>query len=175
MRASRIISTLGVSLVLLSQAQRGFAHEQHHAETMKSKSISAETADNNTVSINEVYLKEVKPIFKRSCFDCHSSSTSYPWYSKIPGAKQIIENDIRESKEHLDLSNDFPFGGHGTPTQDLEAIDEVIKEGSMPPFRYRILHSKSNISADEKLVIENWVKSSLEKLGADNSGHKSAH
>lgn len=81
--------------------------------------------------INESYIASVKPIFKNSCFDCHSSSTYYPWYSKVPGAKHLIESDISEAKEHLDMGADFPFKGHGSPKEDLEAIDTSTPAGEL--------------------------------------------
>lgn len=49
--------------------------------------------------INQEYLKTVKPIFQKSCFDCHGNTTVYPWYYKVPGVKQLIDNDIDEVKQ----------------------------------------------------------------------------
>ncbi|RYZ91045.1 MAG: hypothetical protein EOP06_07235 [Proteobacteria bacterium] len=137
---------------------------------MKSKSGASPASDAAMISINELYLKDIKPIFKRSCFDCHSSSTTYPWYSKMPGAKQLIRNDINEAKQHLDLTNDFPFAGHGSPPEDLVAINEQVQDGDMPPWRYRVLHSDSKLTDDEKAAVQAWVEKSLSILKVASPG-----
>ena len=103
----------------------------------------------------------VKPIFKRSCFDCHGVVKKYPWYYKIPGVKHYIDYDISESKSHLDLTKNFPFMSHSTPLQDLKAISKTVKDGSMPPFRYWIMHRNSRLKETEKKIIENWVIESI--------------
>ena len=141
------------------------AHESHGAKPQHEVTGESSTAEEEVLKkINADYVSEVKPIFQKSCFDCHSSATSYPWYAKLPGAKQLIESDIRESKEHLDFSNDFPFGGHGEPAEDLVAIRKSVDEGTMPPFRYRILHSSSKLTEDEKSKVRAWIDSSIETL-----------
>ena len=109
-------------------------------------------------------MKKIKPIFKKSCFDCHGVIKKYPWYYKIPGVKHYIDYDISESKKHLDLTEDFPFISHATPLEDLNAILKTIKEGSMPPFRYWIMHKNSRLTEKEKNIVEEWVKKSIEVL-----------
>jgi hypothetical protein len=118
--------------------------------------------------INELYLSQVKPIFQKKCFDCHSQNTQYPWYYKFPGVKQLIDHDTREAKEHLDYTNDFPFSGHGTPAKDLDAIQDEVKEDSMPIFRYWILHRDSGLTQEEQRIILEWVKSSQAILGEES-------
>ncbi|MCO5143954.1 MAG: heme-binding domain-containing protein [Oligoflexia bacterium] len=99
-------------------------------------------------------------MFQKKCFDCHSNSTVYPWYYKTPGIKQLIDSDIEEAKEHLDFSNDFPFGGHGALVDDLDALEEIAKDKSMPPLLYRIAHKGSALSDDDSKTISAWVEKS---------------
>ncbi len=107
---------------------------------MKKEIQPVASADNELkqkyTQINKLYIKTVKPIFKKSCFDCHGNTTNYPWYYKVPGVKQLIDSDIKESKKHLDFSKDFPFISHETPLKDLDAIGKSVNNNSMPPFRY---------------------------------------
>lgn len=135
-----------------------FAHKNHNAG--HSVQTPSKTPTDQLSQINEIYKRGVKPIFQKKCFDCHSQSTKYPWYYKIPGAKQLIDSDIKEAKEHLDFSNDFPFGGHGVPHEDLEAIGDMAKENSMPPFRYWILNKDTRLSEEDRRIILEWVDSS---------------
>ena len=114
--------------------------------------------------INESYKLNVRPIFERSCFDCHSSTTQYPWYYKVPGVKQLIDSDIKEARSHLDFSHDFPFISHDSPENDLKSIQKSVEEENMPPFKYLILHSNSDLSDIEVKTISDWTQTSLNML-----------
>ena len=144
-----------------------FAHEGHHpadehGEHIKKSANIEEAAIFK--KINNDYVKNVRPIFQQSCFNCHSTQTQYPWYYKIPGVKQLIDHDTREAKEHIDMTNDFPFKGHGTVSEDLEAIQESIQKNTMPLWRYRVMHRDSQLKDAEKQTILKWVKESEERL-----------
>lgn len=156
---SKITATFCLLAILSPTA---FAHKNHNAG--HSTQAPSKAPNDQFSQINEIYKRDVKPIFQKKCFDCHSQTTKYPWYYKLPGAKQLIDGDIKEAKEHLDFSNDFPFGGHGVPVEDLEALGEVAKENSMPPFRYRILHSGSGLSEEDRRIILEWVDRSQKIL-----------
>lgn len=147
------------ALLFLFSTDVVFPHEKsRHPETIPPVNVDQQKL------INEEYLQNIKPLFQKSCFDCHSRAAHYPWYYPIPGFKQIIDNDIREALEHLDFSPDFPFRSHESPRADLEAIGEDIRENEMPPFGYRLLHRKQILSPDEKNLILQWVEKSLEML-----------
>lgn len=146
-------------ILLLSWGQ-AWAFGGGHHDSIESNNVS------NTINleINKAYLKDVKPIFKKSCFDCHSNTTHYPWYYKIPGIKQLIDRDIIEAKTHFDFSQDYPFISHDSQINDLLALSKSIKEENMPPFEYVLMHNETKISAEEKNIIEAWIKQSLKKL-----------
>ena len=120
----------------------------------------AQDAANPFDAINSSYQVTVKPIFQTKCFDCHSNQTRWPWYHSLPGIKQLLEQDAAEGREHLDLSDDFPFGGHGSPIEDLDAIDKTLKDGSMPPWKYKLMHRSSRLTAEEKQIILDWINKS---------------
>merc|ERR1712065_7798 len=115
-------------------------------------------------SINSEYLKNIKPVFQKKCFDCHSNQTKFPWYYKLPVISGMIDKDIKEAKTHLDFSNDFPFLSHDTPKKDLISILDVFEKKSMPPFIYTIIHSESKVSEEDIKKVKVWVEQSLEKL-----------
>ncbi len=145
-------------LLVLSGVALG--HGSHkHTEKSQEKNESLKL-----MAINSAYLETVKPIFTKKCFDCHSDQTTFPWYYKIPGVKQLIDEDVSEAKEHLDLSKDFPFAGHGTPEKDLEEINKVILKKKMPPWRYWIIHWESQLTEEERRLVSEWTTQSIELL-----------
>jgi hypothetical protein len=114
--------------------------------------------------INSNYINSIKPIFARACFDCHSSHTQFPWYHSLPLIKKLLDDDIREGRKHIDMSEDFPFDGHGSAEEDLRAIKKSTDNGSMPPLKYWIIHFGTKLNKSEKELITNWIDESLNKL-----------
>lgn len=138
----------------------GHKNQPHHSTNNQVNDRRADLLNR----INTAYVSTIKPIFQRSCFDCHSSATRFPWYSVFPIVRQVIEDDISEAKGHLEMTKDFPFEGHGSPSDDLSAIRETIIEKSMPPLRYRALHWDSSLSEKEKKMVLKWIEESLNTL-----------
>lgn len=115
-------------------------------------------------NINLTYRRDVMPIFEKKCFDCHSGRTHYPFYYKLPFVRSMIDADITEARAALDLSSEFPFGGHGLFSTDLPKIRLEIEEGEMPPFFYRVMHQGSAVTEEERKRIFNWVDESQKSL-----------
>ena len=36
--------------------------------------------------------------------------------------KGLLDSDVKEAKKHLDMSDDFPFDGHGSADEDLKDV-----------------------------------------------------
>ena len=123
----------------------------------------ASNHDSLFAEINRGYLT-LEPIFQRSCFDCHSDKTKYPWYYKLPVIKGMIDDDVREARERLDVSNGFPFEGRGGPADQLKDIKEEVMEGAMPLRMYRLMHWSAGLSQSEKDSIGAWVDRSMVSL-----------
>lgn len=75
-----------------------------------------------------------------------------------------MDRDIREGRKHVDMTNGFPFEGHHSVVEQLEALEKVIGKDSMPLWRYRLLHPGSGLTEQEKKVILDWVGSARRGL-----------
>lgn len=142
----------------------GVAHKGHHHHDDFKTIPKDEIIKRVYEKIDGAYQVQVKPIFQKKCMNCHSSKTEFPFYYNWPIARNMIDKDLVEAKEHINLDKGFPFGGHGTPKEDLEAIEASLKEESMPPLRYRIMHWNSTLSKSEKDRVLEWVKDSKSML-----------
>ena len=147
----------------VGEKERQEEREPAHLENEQTGQMK-EMMKSNLIIINKNYQSRPKSIFKEKCIDCHGTPEAYPWYYKVPGIKQIMDYDIREAKEHLDMSNDFPFGGHGTPQSDLKELRKTVKNDSMPPLQYWIFHPSSRLNDDEKEIILQWIDQSINRL-----------
>ncbi len=145
-----------------------FGHAGHgHDKALVAKLKSS--GNPRFAEINKSYLEKVRPIFEKKCFDCHSDKTRYPWYYRVPGFHQYMSGDVEEGREHIDMSGDFPFRGHGTPREDLVAIAKVASEQTMPPTCYCLLHKARLTSAETSAIVE-WANNGIRTL--DNSNER---
>lgn len=165
----RFLGVLAASVFLFPAVTAlGHGGEDHNKGGDKPAAKPAAVAEDAAALnvINNRYLRDVKPIFKRICFDCHSEQIRYPAYYVIPGVRQLIDHDIREAREHIDMNADFPFKGHGTPLKDLKAIQKEVEEGDMPPLIYKITHWKERLTDDERQIILRWATEGIKLLPA---------
>ncbi len=150
-------------LATILSAPESFAHKGHHHDpgAPSSGAVQRQDGQRSEISLNaikESYFKTVQPIFVNKCMDCHSTQTKYPWYYKLPGIRQFIDRDIIKGREHLDMTQGFPFKSHASPEEDLVAIRNSIQDGSMPPFAYRIFHPGTTLSDVEKQEVYDWIE-----------------
>lgn len=105
----------------------------------------------------------VQGILKKSCFDCHSNQTEYPWYTYIQPLGWWMNSHIRKGKEELNFSE---FGSYSKRRQmsKLKSIGESIEDETMPLPSYTLIHRKARLSNKEKDVILNWVKNTRNSL-----------
>ncbi len=109
-------------------------------------------------------FEQLKPVFVRGCFDCHSDQTDYPWYHKLPIIRGWMDGHIKGARHHLDMSNGFPFSGEDSQAEMLENIKHEIKEGDMPLLSYRLMHWSAEPDKAEKDSIYAWVDRSVKLL-----------
>ena len=154
----------GLGLGLLQGIALGHGGHSHQKGLVPELHASG---DPRLVEINRAYVAAVRPIFQNSCFDCHSNQTRYPWYYRLPGVHGYMASDVTEGRRHMDMSSDFPFKGHGTPNEDLEAILKVVKENTMPPRGYSWLHRGTRLTPDNAQTISTWAQSALRTLATE--------
>jgi len=107
--------------------------------------------------------KEVETALQKSCYDCHSNQTKYPWYSMVQPVGWWLQHHIDEGKEHL---NFHEFLAYDQKKQDhkLEEIEESVRDGWMPLESYSWIHKDAKLNEKEKTVILAWVKESRQKI-----------
>lgn len=118
---------------------------------------TAETSEN---SIEKKYSvpQNVRQILKTSCYDCHSNNTVYPWYSKIQPVKWWLANHINDGKRHLNF-DEFGTYPKDKKLKKLDEVAETVNADEMPLSSYTVIHTNAKLSAEQKSIIQVWVKS----------------
>ncbi|MFD1768777.1 heme-binding domain-containing protein [Sphingobacterium suaedae] len=111
----------------------------------------------SVIHIERMYAvpPKVKAILVRSCYDCHSASTNYPWYSRIQPVAWYIAEHIKKGKATLNFSN---FGEYSPRRQrnKFRAMTAQVKDGEMPLTSYTRMHRHAVLSKADKQVLITW-------------------
>lgn len=119
------------------------------------KNLGEEIPENQITAKYKI-PEDVQQILNVSCYDCHSNTTHYPWYSNIQPFAWWLNDHIVEGKKELNFSTflDYPVWRQ---YKKFKEIGKEIKEDEMPMTSYTIIHRDAVLSADQKLTIENWA------------------
>lgn len=118
---------------------------------------SAQTLEN----VSQV-PEDVQKILTRSCADCHSNATVYPWYSKIQPGAWFLSSHIREGRRELNFS-EWGTYNDGKKKHKLSEICEQVETRKMPLPSYLWIHWNAKMSDEEIKKICDWTKSEAAK------------
>jgi|SRR6185312_3690400 len=102
----------------------------------------------------------VKNILEKSCYDCHSNHTNYPWYANIQPVASWLANHVNEGKDELNFS-EFNTYKQKRKVHKLKEIIEQVKEGEMPMSSYLIIHKEAALSEEQKTELIKWAQESM--------------
>lgn len=102
---------------------------------------------------------EVGAILRRACYDCHSHTTRWPWYSRVAPVSWWVTDHVEHARRDLNFSRWplFDFEARGLA---LRSIEEQIKTEQMPLPSYLILHTEARLSEDDRRILVEWARSS---------------
>ncbi len=105
----------------------------------------------------------VLAIFQRSCQDCHSENTHYPWYSYVAPVSWLIKYDVSEGRKHMNLSHwqDYPLQRR---ERLLSEIANQVKDRDMPVPQYLLIHRSARLSDAEIDAIFQWTQKERARL-----------
>jgi hypothetical protein len=107
--------------------------------------------------------EDVRAILRRSCYDCHSDYTTYPWYARVQPVRWWLDSHIREGREHLNFS---VFGRYDTRSavQTLDEIVNTLIAGSMPLKSYTWIHREAALTKAEVDMVADWAEDLIDEL-----------
>jgi hypothetical protein len=98
----------------------------------------------------------VQVILKRSCYDCHSNHTDYPWYVNINPVGLMLASHIKDGKQTLNFS-DLSGMNERRLTHKLTSIAEQVKTHAMPIGSYTLIHNSAKLTDSEIKIIKDWT------------------
>ena len=142
---------IGISLVVLLLASQLVPVERSNPKVDPSLSIY----------LIQPVPAPVKAVLERSCKDCHSYDTSWPWYSYVAPISWVVAHDVQKGRKSMNFSE---WGGYSAKRKEdkLEEICEQLVNGDMPDRKYRLFHRNSRVTEQERGAICQWTDDSRE-------------
>ena len=139
----RIVLVLAVAFALI----QGYRPERTNPPVDPARTIQA------TMQVPA----NVDAILQRSCNDCHSNTTHWPWYSNVAPVSWLVVEDVNEGRKHLNFSEWASY-----PPDDaehhLEEMCEETEAGNMPMWQYVLTHPRARLSDADVRALCTWAE-----------------
>jgi hypothetical protein len=98
---------------------------------------------------------DIKAFLDRSCRDCHSNETRWPWYSQVAPVSWLLASDVRAGRDKFNYSD---WAAYSSDEQDkfLGAMCSLVKRGRMPLPIYLLIHRSARPSPAEVARLCTW-------------------
>ncbi len=146
----KLLAIVIIALIVLIQLYRP---ERYFTEEITSDHITKQL----TVPAN------VESILKRSCYDCHSNHTKWPWYSAVAPVSWFVISDVNNGRSKMNFSE---WGKYSKNKQaiKLDNICDMINDGKMPLKQYLYIHKDAVLSKEDKDILCKWSKDASDKI-----------
>jgi len=105
----------------------------------------------------------VMAVLDRSCRDCHSDVTHYPWYSYLAPVSFLITRDVERGREFLNMSRWHEYS-RIRRQRALSGIANQVSTGGMPLDIYVWLHPSARLSEAEQKLLFDWTQTERTRL-----------
>jgi len=99
--------------------------------------------------------KETMEIFKRSCYDCHSNETKWPWYSYVAPISWSVWDHVEQGRRAVNFSEWQNY----TEDQKLKIKKGVFRtaRNTMPLSQYTFIHTDAKMSEKDIKNLRDWA------------------
>jgi hypothetical protein len=118
--------------------------------------------ERKTMRANTQMTPEVEAVLRRSCNDCHSSETVWPWYSNVSPASWFLKNHVEDGRRQLSFSEWATYPKRKRERK-LHEMCEQVEAGEMPLKTYLPLHPSARLSDEDRRVVCEWTKQEEER------------
>ena len=102
-------------------------------------------------------------IMERSCQNCHSEKTGWPWYSYVAPVSWLIEKDVHDARSHMNLSRWDQYSLE-KKQELLTRLAAAVRSRQMPPARYTLMHPGAKPYATDLEQIYEWARGERRRL-----------
>ncbi|MGB9182054.1 MAG: heme-binding domain-containing protein [Pyrinomonadaceae bacterium] len=119
--------------------------------------------ESKTVQANTQMTPQVNAILERSCRDCHSNKTVWPWYTNVSPVSWFVANHVEEGRRDMNFSEWAKYDRRRRDAY-LDLICDMVSKGMMPLSSYTRIHQQAKISTDDARAICEWTEAERQRL-----------
>ena len=149
----RTLKWIGISLVVLLVV----------SQAIRPAKTNPAVNETQTMQANTHMSPEVAMILERACSNCHSSRTTWPWYSQVAPVSWFIVSDVNDARRKWSLS-DWGTYKPDKKASKLQEICEQVEQGEMPLASYVLVHPTARLSESDKQLLCDWAKQERERV-----------
>lgn len=150
----KVFSAIGLFVILFASfVTTGCSSSQESAPPSTPAAATASGAVSNDPKINT--------ILETSCYSCHSTGGSAPWYAAI-SPTYLAAGAARGA---LNFS-DWQTYDAERKAAELQSIAQSVSSGSMPPGDFTALDHSSRLSDDDKQILLSWASQAATPVAA---------
>ena len=112
----------------------------------------------------------IMALLRKSCYDCHSNHTDYPWYNHITPVNWWLHNHIDEGKRGLNFST-FNSYDYRRKNKKLDELAELEKKHEMPLSFYTLIHTNAKLNDAQVKMITDWAEAAQQQVMQDSMKH----
>ena len=118
-----------------------------------------------TIEAHTQMTPDVALVLDRSCRDCHTNKTVWPWYTNIAPVSWWLTNHVNEGRGDLNMSE---WGRLPRDRQErkLRQMCDEVTDGVMPLSSYLPMHPTARLSEQDKKLLCDWTDEQRERLSA---------
>jgi Haem-binding domain len=154
MRMKQVMKWAGITLVVAFIV----------AQFVRPAKTNPPVDEGSTLSARLQVTPEVEAIINRSCVDCHSHKTMWPWYSNVAPVSWLLTRDVNDGRRHWNVS-DWPTDPKRSARR-LQEMCEQVEKGEMPMAIYVVMHPMAKLSDADKKTLCDWADAERQRLGA---------
>jgi hypothetical protein len=110
---------------------------------------------------------EVAAILTRSCGDCHSNDTRWPWYTSVAPISWLANRDVEGGRRQINFS-DWSAYNSAARRHKLNWMRRALATETMPPLEYQLAHPGAHLDAASRAVLIHWIDAGLHGATQDN-------
>lgn len=147
MRIMRILKWLAIIIVCLLVGMQFIRPAKSNPATAASQALAAH------VQVSP----QVASILDRSCADCHSNQTRWPWYSNVAPVSWFVIDHVNHGRSHLNFSEWSRYEKREAEGL-LGQMCKEVQAGVMPMTSYTRVHRGAVLSAEDVKVLCEWTR-----------------
>lgn len=116
-----------------------------------------------TIEAHTQMAQPAKDILERSCRDCHSNNTEWPWYTNVAPLSWWITDHVNSGRQNMNLS-EWGKLDRDRQGKKLQQICDEVQDGVMPLSSYLPMHPKAKLSEQDKKTLCDWTAAERARL-----------